>query len=127
MGAYMNGRLRDSSMLVCCDAPRLPIGRCRYRLAEPNLMSAVRAQLTDRLHDPQARPVWTWMPFCGLAWALDLHKGVCPGVTDEAERTLRDITELLPARAGRGSALAVMPHLVRLVRSTAGSLTVTPF
>lgn len=126
------GRLYERTAAGFVDAgllrrARLPIGRCRYRLAEPNLMSAIRAQLTDRLHDPQAPAGLDVDALCGLAWALDLHKGVCPGVTGEAERTLRDITELLPARAGRGSALAVMPHLVRLVRSTAGSLTVAPF
>jgi hypothetical protein len=95
----------------------------RYQLAERELISSIREQVNGRVRHPHDPADLTLDVLCALAWALDLHTILSmPCTAHEADRSLRDITERIPGRAGPGSPLAILPHLIPLVRRTVADL-----
>lgn len=99
----------------------------QYHLADPKLTSSIRKQVNNRLMHPQDAAVLTLDVLCALVWALDLHTILpIPCTAQEADQSLRDITERIPGHAGRGSPLAIVPHLVPLVRKTIADLASAP-
>jgi hypothetical protein len=65
---------------------------------------------------------------CALVLALNLHSVlVLPFSTSEAEQILAEITGGIPARAGRGTPLSIVPQLVQIVRNAVGDLATAPF
>jgi hypothetical protein len=97
--------------------------RTRYQLADPTVVSSIRAVLRHRLvRHPRSRqrdPAVDCL--CALVLALDLHHTmVLPVSTDEAERVLLYITAAIPASAGHVGPLTTIPQLVQIVRDAVG-------
>jgi hypothetical protein len=102
----------------------------RLQFADPNLVTSIRADLRARLVTYHSRgqldPATDCL--CALVLALNLHSVlVLPFTTGEAEQILVEITGGIPARAGRGSPLSIVPLLVQIVRNAVGDLATAPF
>lgn len=101
----------------------------RYDLVDPSLASWTRGQFNRRLvySDGPADDLNTDV-LCALAWALNLHhKLLMPFNAAEASPILLSITDRIPKRAGKSSALTIMPHLARTIRHTIGDLATAAF
>jgi hypothetical protein len=98
----------------------------RYRLADPDLIASMRKRVNDRLLHPHESADLALDVLCAVAWASNLHTYLTvPCTGEEADRALRSITEQIPIRAGQGSPLAIVPHLVPVVRRAIADLTIT--
>ncbi|MFI7598274.1 GPP34 family phosphoprotein [Actinoplanes sp. NPDC049681] len=123
---------RTVAAMVAADilvAQRRTFRSARYELVDPSLASWTRGQFNRRLvySDGPADDLNTDI-LCALTWALNLHhKLLMPFNATEAGPILLTITDHVPKRAGKRSALTVMPYLARTVRHTIGELATAAF
>lgn len=102
----------------------------RHQFTDSHLVTPIRASLRHRLvMDPRKQPVDPAVDcLCALVLSLNLHRTmVFPFSTDETERVLLHITGGIPALAGKGPSLTIVPQLVQIVRYAVSDLATAPF
>jgi len=101
----------------------------RCMLSDSALIFTIRGQMNHVLVlHPRGASSLANDCLIALVSALDLHSRLpMPYSTSEAEPILKAITAAIPRRAGEGSPVSVVPHLVELVRHAIGDLATAAF